>query len=82
MNLKKKSVEIRNSEHTTEKSALQRGADFLKIFMLGPKNIFLGILINCLNFKGFDINDAIAVLRLDDLYVESFEIKDGYIGII
>ncbi len=35
MNLKKKSVEIRNSEHTTEKSALQRGADFLKIFMLG-----------------------------------------------
>jgi RNA-binding protein PNO1 len=25
---------------------------------------------------GFDINDAIAMLRLDDLYIESFEIKD------
>ena len=25
---------------------------------------------------GFDINDAIALLRMDDLYIESFEIKD------
>ncbi|EJT48021.1 chaperone [Trichosporon asahii var. asahii CBS 2479] len=25
---------------------------------------------------GFDVNDAIALLRLDDLYIDSFEIKD------
>jgi hypothetical protein len=25
---------------------------------------------------GFDVQDAIALLRLEDLYVESFEIKD------
>lgn len=40
MNLKKKCVEIRNSEHTSEKSALQKGADFLKIFLLGNLKIF------------------------------------------
>ena len=39
--------------------AIQKGADFLKCFMLG-----------------FDLQDSVAVLRLDDLYLETFEIKD------
>ena len=28
---------------------------------------------------GFDLTDSIAMLRLDDLYLESFEIRDGKI---
>lgn len=59
MNTKRKCVEIRASEHTPDISYLQKGADFVKAFMLG-----------------FDIKDAVALLRLDDLFIESFEVKD------
>lgn len=60
MNLPKKTVELRTSPtHTTDPSALQKGADFLQAFTLG-----------------FDLDDAIALLRLDDLYIQTFEVKD------
>jgi len=62
MNVKKKCVELKTSEFTTDRNAMLRSVEFLKAFLLG-----------------FDINDAIAFLRLDDLYMETFLIKDGNI---
>lgn len=59
MNLKTKTVELRTNSKTTDPGALQKGADFVKLFTLG-----------------FDVDDSIALLRLDDLYIETFEIKD------
>ncbi|KAF5020262.1 hypothetical protein F66182_7710 [Fusarium sp. NRRL 66182] len=59
MNIKRKTVELRSSKHTTDSGALQKGEDFVKAFTLG-----------------FDVDDAIALLRLDDLYIQTFEIKD------
>eukprot|EP01099_Mayorella_cantabrigiensis_P001097 TRINITY_DN1452_c0_g1_i1.p1 TRINITY_DN1452_c0_g1~~TRINITY_DN1452_c0_g1_i1.p1 ORF type:complete len:245 (-),score=56.34 TRINITY_DN1452_c0_g1_i1:313-951(-) len=59
MNTRTRSVELRTSQYTTDPGALQKGADFVRAFMLG-----------------FEINDAIALLRLDDIYIDSFEIND------
>ncbi|KAI8057026.1 pre-rRNA-processing protein PNO1 [Syncephalis plumigaleata] len=59
MNIRSKTVEVRTCQQTTDASALQRGADFVKAYALG-----------------FQVEDAIALLRLDDLYIDTFEIKD------
>ena len=59
MNVKRRAVELKTSKATVDVGAIQKGADFLKCFMLG-----------------FDLQDSVAVLRLDDLYLETFEIKD------
>ncbi|KAG8412426.1 pre-rRNA-processing protein pno1 [Metarhizium acridum] len=59
MNIKRKTVELRTSQNTTDSGALQKGEDFVKAFTLG-----------------FDVDDAVALLRLDDLYIETFKIKD------
>eukprot|EP00918_Siedleckia_nematoides_P091449 GHVU01200857.1.p1 GENE.GHVU01200857.1~~GHVU01200857.1.p1 ORF type:complete len:272 (+),score=27.63 GHVU01200857.1:47-862(+) len=59
MNIGRRCVELRNSPKTTDIMALQKGAEYVKAFMLG-----------------FGMEDAIALLRLDDLFVQSFEIKD------
>lgn len=59
MNLQLRAVELKTFEGTTDSSALQKSADFVKAFMLG-----------------FDVQDSIALLRLDDLYLDSFDITD------
>jgi hypothetical protein len=59
MNPRRRCVELRTSAATVDADVLQKGADFLKAFMLG-----------------FDVPDALALLRLDDLFVESFDVTD------
>jgi RNA-binding protein PNO1 len=59
MNTRTRQVELRTSEHTQDLNAVQKGADFVRAFILG-----------------FEINDAMALLRLDDLFIDTFEIED------
>lgn len=58
-NLKSRNVELRTAPETPDIANLQKGADFVKAFILG-----------------FEVEDALALLRLDDLFVESFEVLD------
>jgi RNA-binding protein PNO1 len=59
MNMKKKTVDVRECEETEDRAAIQRTYNFLKAFMLG-----------------FSLDDSIAMLRLDDLFLDTFQIKD------
>nr|AQS22693.1 RNA-binding protein pno1 [Pseudodiaptomus poplesia] len=58
-NLKSRNVEIRTCKDTVDVQNLQKGADFVRAFILG-----------------FDVDDALALIRLDDLFVDSFEVQD------
>lgn len=73
MNTKRRAVEIRNSEHTPDIGYLQKAADYMKARETSPK-----MLSNCVEafMLGFDQADAVALLRLDDLFIQSFEVKD------
>ncbi|XP_065834373.1 RNA-binding protein pno1-like [Oscarella lobularis] len=59
LNVKTRTVEMRTSSVTVDDGAIQRGADFVRAFMLG-----------------FAVEDSLALVRLDDLYLETFEIQD------
>jgi RNA-binding protein PNO1 len=66
------------SKHTKEVGALQKGADFIKAFALGfdvNVRLLMHIIVS-LAQSSPSIQDSIALLRLDDLYLDSFEIKD------
>lgn len=54
---------------------MQRGADFVRAYALGfDVNVRLHRTLRCVFTHTFQ--DAVALLRLDDLYLDSFEIKD------
>ena len=58
-NPKTRSVELKTSETTDDPGAIQKGQDFVEVFMMG-----------------FEVQDAVALLRLDDLYIDSFLVTD------
>ena len=77
-------MEIKTKPGTPDVGNLQKAADFVHAFVLGQycataASLFLARpAVACLSrlSAGFETVDAIALLRLDDLYVECFEIKD------
>ncbi|KAF0988939.1 hypothetical protein HZS_6961 [Henneguya salminicola] len=52
-------LELKTCKETIDPSAVQKGEDFVKAFVLG-----------------FDVQDAIALIRLNELYIESFDVTD------
>lgn len=85
-------MEIKTTSKTPNPDLLQKAADFVHAYILGPCNMnilamwtmkmsSIAIWLQALRqprstAAGFEVRDAVALLRLDDLYVEGFEIKD------
>ena len=73
-NLKTRNVEVRTCKDTEDVTQLQKAADFVKVripIFLSVINIVIQAFI-C----GFEVEDALAIIRLDDLFIDSFEIQD------
>ena len=69
-------MELRSSKHTESAGAIQKGVEFVQAFALVRSSIIESIILWLTFEKGFDVDDAVALLRVDELYIETFEIKD------
>jgi RNA-binding protein PNO1 len=58
-NIRARNIELRNGDDSDDIANLQKGADFVRAFIIG-----------------FEVDDALALVRLDDLFIESFEVTD------
>ncbi|ORC92108.1 RNA-binding protein PNO1 [Trypanosoma theileri] len=72
MNLKARCVELRTCPATVETSATTTtgNTDSSKILLQKAEDFVKAVV------AGFDVKDAVALLRMDDVYIEGFEVKD------
>ncbi|RNF20254.1 RNA-binding protein PNO1 [Trypanosoma conorhini] len=68
MNLKSRSVELRTCPATME--AAGGAGDGSKVLLQKAEDFVKAVV------AGFDVKDAVALLRMDDVYIEGFEVKD------
>lgn len=81
-NLKTRNVEIKTCKETKDIGALQKAADFVRAFILGFEvEVSVTSLslcsLECMLATSVVFQDALALVRLDDLYLESFQVTDG-----
>uniref|UniRef100_A0A8C1H9S6 RNA-binding protein PNO1 n=1 Tax=Cyprinus carpio carpio TaxID=630221 RepID=A0A8C1H9S6_CYPCA len=69
-NLKTRNVEIKTCRETSDIGALTRAADFVKAFVLGFQ-----VEVSETEAVQYD-RDALALIRLDELFLETFEVTD------
>lgn len=69
MNLKTRCVDLRTSPQTAL-AAGDANAASAKVFLQKGEDFVKAVI------AGFEVKDAIALLRMDDVYIESFEVKD------
>ncbi|KAG5492775.1 hypothetical protein JKF63_01355 [Porcisia hertigi] len=69
MNLKSRSVDLRTSPTTTTAEG-EQGVAASKVMLQKAEDFVKAVI------AGFDVRDAVALLRMDDVYIEGFEIKD------